>query len=114
MRKVFFGVGILFLLSGVVLYQLVSNQVDDIEEFIRVEKAAGNIIEESTCELMIDNQCEVRGVEYGGRLIGVVNEMNNRMNNTKSLGRIFFVLGVGFVTYSIYRELSKVKHYLID
>lgn len=79
-----------------------------------MEQAAGNIIEESICELMIDDQCEVGGVGYGGKLIEVVDEMEDCINDTKFFGGMFIVLGMDFVIYLIYRELSKVKCYLID
>jgi len=54
------------------------------------------------------------GVEYSGKLMNVVEEMNDRMNNTKSLSRLSFLIGSSFILYSTYKELSRAKQYLLD
>ena len=55
---------------GILLYQSVLGQAIEIEEFIGVEMAVGNILTWFTCELEIRNQCEVRGEEYSGDQLG--------------------------------------------
>ena len=35
--------------------------------------------------------------------------MNGQMDNTESISRVFFGLGIIFIIYSSYRELSKIK-----
>ena len=114
MKKSYFAIGLVFLLSGILLYLSVLNQINEINEFITVEEANGNIIKQANCVLQIGNQCEVRGVEYSGKLMNVVEEMNDRMNNTKSLSRLSFLIGSSFIIYSIYKELSRAKQYLLD
>ena len=114
MKIMYLSMGIILLLAGVLFYQSVSSQAVEIEEFIRVERAVGNIVTRSTCELEIDNQCEVRGEEYSGRSIGILNEMNDQMDNTESMGRVSFGLGIIFLIYSSHKELLKMKQYLLD
>ncbi|MEE6245703.1 MAG: hypothetical protein VX368_00030 [Thermoproteota archaeon] len=114
MKKSYFFIGFVFLLSGILLYLSVLNQINEIDEFIIVEEAKGNIIKQTNCVWQIGNQCEVRGVEYSGKLMNVVEEMNDRMNNTKSLSRLSFLIGSSFILYSTYKELSRAKQYLLD
>ena len=114
MKKIYFVVGITFLLIGILLYQSVLSQAIEIKEFIGVEMAAGNILTRSTCELEIRNQCEVRGKEYSGRSVGILNEMNGQMDNTESISRVSFGLGIIFIIYSSYGKLSKMKQYLLN
>ena len=66
------------------------------------------------CVVMIDNQCEVRDVEYGGILIDDLDEMIDRMDNTKAMSRVSFVIGVFLTLFSIKKELLKIKNYLWD
>ena len=75
---------------------------------------AGNLIKQMYCVVMIDNQCEVRDVEYGGILIEDLDEMIDRMNNTKAMSRVSFVIGVFLTLFSIKKELLKIKNYLWD
>ena len=96
------------------LYQSASNQNNEIEEFIIIELDAGNLIKQMYCVVMIDNQCEVRDVEYGGILIEDLDEMIDRMNNTKAMSRVSFVIGVFLTLFSIKKELLKIKNYLWD
>ena len=114
MKKIYFVVGITFLLIGILLYQSVLSQGIEIKEFIGIEMAAENILTQSTCELEIRNQCEVRGEEYSGRSIGILNEMNGQMDNTESISRVSFGLGIIFIIYSSYGKLSKMKQYLLN
>jgi|TARA_B100001750_G_C15469836_1_gene579173 hypothetical protein len=114
MKKSYFIIGVVFLLSGIILYLSVLNQINEIDEFIIVEEANGNIIKQTNCVWQIGNQCEVRGVEYSGKLINVVEEMNDQMNNTKSLSRSSFLIGSFFIIYSTYNELLRAKQYLLD
>ena len=66
------------------------------------------------CVVMIDNQCEVRDVEYGGILIEDLDEMIDQMDNTKAMSRVSFVIGVFLTLFSIKKELLKIKNYLWD
>ena len=66
------------------------------------------------CVVMIDNQCEVRDVEYGGILMEELDEMIDRMDNTKAIGRVSFVIGIFLTLFSIKKELLKIKNYLWD
>ena len=91
---------------GILLYQSVLGQAIEIEEFIGVKMAAGNILTRS--------MCEVRGEEYSGRSIGILNEINGQMDDTESISRVSFGLGIIFIIYSSYRELSKIKQYLLN
>ena len=91
---------------GILLYQSVLSQAIEIEEFIGVKMAAGNILTRSTCE--------VRGEEYSGRSVGILNEMNGQMDDTESISRVSFGLGIIFIIYSSYRELLKIKQYLLN
>ena len=75
---------------------------------------AGNLIKQMYCVVMIDNQCEVRDVEYGGILIDDLDEMIDRMDNTKAMSRVSFVIGVFLTLFSIKKELLKIKNYLWD
>ena len=61
---------------------------------------------------MIDNQCEVRDVEYGGIYIEELDEMIDRMDNTKAIGRVSFVIGIFLTLFSIKKELLKIKNYV--
>mgnify|MGYP004064509103 CR=1 FL=1 len=106
--------GIMLLLAGVLFYQSILSQNIEIAEFIQVEKAAGNIVIQSTCELEISNQCKVREEKYSGRSIGILDEMNDQMDNTKSMSRVSFGLGIIFIIYSSYEELLKMKQYLLN
>ena len=60
MKKSYFFRGLVFLLSGILLYLSVLNQINEIDEFIIVEEANGNIIKQTNCVWQIGNQCEVR------------------------------------------------------
>ena len=75
---------------------------------------AGNLIQQMYCVVMIDNQCEVRDVEYGGRSIEELDEMIDRMDNTKAMSRVFFVTGIFLILFSIKKDLLKIKGYLWD
>ena len=99
---------------GILLYQLELSQGIEIKEFIGIEMVVGNILTRSTCKLDIRNQCEVRGEEYSGRSVGILNEMNGQMDNMESIGRVSFGLGIIFIIYSSYRELSKIKQNLLN
>ena len=114
MRRRDLILGIIFLSLGFLLYQSASNQNNEIEEFIIIELDAGNLIKQMYCVVMIDNQCEVRDVEYGGILIDDLDEMIDRMDNTKAMSRVSFVIGIFLVLFSIKKELLKVKNYLWD
>ena len=96
MRRRDLILGIIFLSLGFLLYQSASNQNNEIEEFIIIELDAGNLIKQMYCVVMIDNQCEVRDVEYGGILIDDLDEMIDRMDNTKAMSRVSFVIGIFF------------------
>ena len=109
MKIMYLSMGIMLLLAGVLFYQSILSQNIEIAEFIQVEKAVGNIVMQSTCELEISNQCEVGEEEYSGRSIGILNEMNDQMDNTKSMSRVSFGLGIIFIIYSSYEELLKMK-----
>ena len=104
--------GIIFLSLGFLLYQSASNQNNEIEEFIIVELDAGNLFQDMFCVVMIDNQCEVREMGYGGRSIEDLDEMIDRMDNTKAIGRVSFVIGIFLTLFSIKKELLKIKDYL--
>ena len=106
--------GIIFLSLGFLLYQSALNQNNEIEEFIVIELDAGNLIQQMYCVVMIDNQCEVRDVEYGGRSIEELDEMIDRMDNTKAMSRVFFVTGIFLILFSIKKDLLKIKGYLWD
>ena len=114
MRRRDLILGIIFLSLGFLLYQSASNQNNEIEEFIIIELDAGNLIKQMYCVVMIDNQCEVRDVEYGGILIEDLDEMSDRMDNTKAMSRVAFVIGIFLALFSIKKELLKVKNYLWD
>ena len=90
------------------------NQNNEIEEFIVIELDAGNLIQQMYCVVMIDNQCEVRDVEYGGRSIGELDKMTDRMENTIAMSRVSFVTGIFLTLFSIKKELLKIKGYLWD
>ena len=75
---------------------------------------AGNLIKQMYCVVMIDNQCEVRDVEYGGILMEELDEMIDRMDNTKAISRVYFVIGIFLTLFSIKKELLKIKNYLWD
>ena len=68
--------------------------------------AAGNILTRS--------MCEVRGEEYSGRSIGILNEINGQMDDTESISRVSFGLGIIFIIYSSYGKLLKMKQYLLN
>ena len=40
--------------------------------------------------------------------------MNGQMDNTESISRVSFGLGIIFIIYSSYRELLKIKQYLLN
>ena len=96
------------------LYQSALNQNNEIEEFIVVELDTGNLIQQMYCVVMIDNQCEVRDVKYGGISIEELDEMIDRMDNTKAMSRVSFVTGIFLTLFSIKKELLKIKGYLWD
>jgi hypothetical protein len=106
--------GIIFLSLGLLLYQSALNQNDEIEEFIVVELDVGNLTQQMYCVVMIDNQCEVRDVEYGGRSIEELDKMTDRMENTIAMSRVSFVIGVFLTLFSIKKELLRTKSYLWD
>jgi len=108
MRRRDLILGIIFLSLSFFLYQSALNQNNEIEEFIVVELDAGNLIQQMYCVVMIDNQCEVRDVEYGGRSIEELDEMIDRMDNTKAMSRVSFVTGIFFLcqTRNHYLETS--------
>ena len=114
MKIMYLSMGIILLLAGVLFYQSILSQDIEIAEFIRVERAAGNIVMQSTCELEISNQCEVRKEEYSGRSIEILNKMNDQVDNTESMSRVSFGLGIIFIIYSSYVELLKMKQYLLN
>ena len=105
---------IIFLSLSFLLYQSALNQNNEIEEFIVVELDAGNLNQQMYCVVMIDNQCEVRDVEYGGIYIEELDEMIDRMDNTKAMSRVFFVTGIFLILFSIKKDLLKIKGYLWD
>ena len=114
MRRRDLILGIIFLSLGFLLYQSASNQNNEIEEFIVIELDSGNLIQQMYCVVMIDNQCEVRDVEYGGISIEELDEMIDRMDNTKAMSRVFFVTGIFLILFSIKKDLLKIKGYLWD
>ena len=90
------------------------NQINEIDEFIIIELDSGNLIVQTYCQIEIDNQCEVRGEEYGGILIEVLKEMEGKKDNTEALSRISFAVGILFILYSSKKEILKIKKYLWD
>ena len=108
MRRRDLILGIIFLSLGFLLYQSALNQNNEIEEFIVVELDAGNLNQQMYCVVMIDNQCEVRDVEYGGIYIEELDEMIDRMDNTIAISRVSFVIGIFLTLFSIKKELLKL------
>mgnify|MGYP001166431580 FL=1 len=95
MKKLYFTLGLGFLVIGLLMYQSAMDQVRAFEEIIKSVEQAGN-------------NARI-GVERMGLSIEQTEEINRQINSTMNISRGSLGLGAFLIVYSTYDELIKLK-----
>ena len=96
MKRVYFILGVVLVIAGLLVYQSVMEQVREFEELLRT-------VEEAGADARI-------GIERAGLDILQVENINARINTSMLVSRGLGGLGAFLLIYSIYEELIKLKN----
>ena len=95
MKRLYFVIGVVFLVIGLLMYQSAMEQVEEFQEVVKSVEDAGN-----NARL---------GVERIGLSLEQAEEINRQISSTMNVSRGALGLGVFFIVYSAYHELVKLK-----
>ena len=95
MKRLYFVIGVGFLVIGLLMYQSAMEQVEEFQEVVKSVEDAGN-----NARL---------GVERIGLSLEQAEEMNRQISSTMNVSRGTLGLGVFLIVYSTYDELVKLK-----
>ena len=95
MKRLYFVIGVGFLVVGLLMYQSAMEQVEEFQEVVKSVEDAGN-----NARL---------GVERIGLSLEQAEEINRQIRSTMNVSRGALGLGVFLIVYSAYDELVKLK-----
>ena len=95
MKRLYFVIGVVFLVIGLLMYQSAMEQVEEFQEVVKSVEDAGN-----NARL---------GVERIGLSLEQAEEINRQISSTMNVSRGALGLGVFLIVYSAYDELVKLK-----